>query len=112
MQRHLDTPVSPQHYSRVSYWVVLQEQGTGNSRAAVEVWEGSGQDAHDTVVHQLNLSIHRVETLQGTPTIQCLCGCMSVVCHFTWVCMIKTFVCRASSGLGQYTQTSIMYICS
>ena len=49
-----------------------QEQGTGNSRAAIEVWEGSGQDAHDTVVHHLNLSIHRVETLQGAPTLYCV----------------------------------------
>ena len=36
-----------------------------NSRAAVEVWEGSGSDAHHAVVHHLDLSIHRVETLQG-----------------------------------------------
>ena len=43
----------------------MQEQGMSNSRAAIEVWEGSGQDAHNAVVHHLNLSIHRVETLQG-----------------------------------------------
>lgn len=43
----------------------MQEQGMANSRAAVEVWEGSGSDAHHAVVHHLDLSIHRVETLQG-----------------------------------------------
>jgi len=36
-----------------------------NSRAAIEVWEGTGPDAYTAVVHHLNLSIHRVETLQG-----------------------------------------------
>ena len=44
---------------------LLQEQGLSNSRAAIEVWEGTGPDAHNAVVHHLNLSIHRVETLQG-----------------------------------------------
>ncbi len=38
-----------------------------NSRAAIEVWEGTGPDAYTAVVHHLNLSIHRVETLQGAP---------------------------------------------
>jgi hypothetical protein len=36
-----------------------------NSRAAIEVWEGTGPDAYTAVVHHLKLSIHRVETLQG-----------------------------------------------
>ncbi|DBB13972.1 TPA: Fanconi anemia group J protein [Trebouxia sp. C0006] len=42
-----------------------KEQGMSNSRAAIEVWEGTGPDAYTAVVHHLNLSIHRVETLQG-----------------------------------------------
>ncbi|DBA96498.1 TPA: hypothetical protein ACH3X1_015378 [Trebouxia sp. C0004] len=42
-----------------------KEQGMSNSRAAAEVWEGTGPDAYTAVVHHLNLSIHRVETLQG-----------------------------------------------
>ena len=45
----------------------LQEQGMSNSSAAIEVWEGTGPDAYTAVVHHLNLSIHRVETLQGEP---------------------------------------------
>ncbi|KAL0032408.1 hypothetical protein WJX79_009909 [Trebouxia sp. C0005] len=42
-----------------------KEQGLSNSRAAIEVWEGTGPDAYTAVIHHLNLSIHRVETLQG-----------------------------------------------
>ena len=49
----------------VSSLCEVQEQGGSNSRTAVEVWEGSGQEAHNAVVHHLNLSIQRVETLQG-----------------------------------------------
>ncbi len=44
-----------------------------SSRAAIEVWEGSGQDAHNVVVHHLNLSVHRVETLQGSPRLSMHC---------------------------------------
>ncbi|KAL0053923.1 hypothetical protein WJX82_001242 [Trebouxia sp. C0006] len=43
-----------------------KEQGMSNSRAAIEVWEGTGPDAYTAVVHHLNLSIHRVETLQAS----------------------------------------------
>ena len=34
-------------------------------KGVVEVWEGSGQDAYSAVINHLNLSMHRVETLQG-----------------------------------------------
>lgn len=67
------------------HWLALQEQGTGNSRAAIEVWEGSGQDAHDTVVHHLNLSVHRVETLQGNPLFM-VCGVWCVLTCFFCMC--------------------------
>ena len=42
----------------------MQEQGLGLT-GVVEVWEGSGQDAHSAVHNHLGLSVQRVETLQG-----------------------------------------------
>ncbi len=55
------------YLSRMMTPTSLQEQGMSNSRAAIEVWEGTGPDAYTAVIHHLNLSIHRVETLQGAP---------------------------------------------
>lgn len=36
-------------------------------KGVVETWEGSGQDAYSAVATHLKLSVHRVETLQGSP---------------------------------------------